>query len=91
MQIEGIVFPGGGSSASFASGGEGRGMQSIFGDRVTGITVHETKEFLYTWEFNNLLLCLNKVHPTPRAYKKSSACLLTYIWKMQKYLRRDHL
>lgn len=66
-------------------------MQSIFGDRVTAITVHETKEFLYTWEFNNLLLCLNKVHPTPRAYKKSSACLLTNIWKMQKYLRRDHL
>ena len=38
-------------------------MQSLFWDLVTGITVHETKEFLYTWEFNNLLLCLNKAFP----------------------------
>lgn len=66
---------------------EGEGNAKYFGDRVTGITVHETKGIFIHLGFNNLLLCLNKL-PTPRAYKKSSACLLTNVWKMQKYLKK---
>ena len=51
-------------------------MQSILGDRVTGITVHETKEFLYTWEFNNFLLCLNKARPPPHPALIKKQCML---------------
>lgn len=68
-------------------------MQSIFGDRVTGITVQETKEFLYTWEFNNLLLCLNKARlsppPPPALIKKQCMLINEYLENAEIFKKRS--